>query len=123
VCDLPHTQPARRAIEFQGQEEEHVATIQNQTSPAALANAASGALGSGVFIVPDVVEGGFGRVSKIIIPNITYVDCIRRGVYCIAFKWVLRQLNPQASSCPTPGANCTGDCAHDECACVDGQCI
>lgn len=100
-----------------------MATIQNQTSPTELANAALGAVGSGVFIIPDVVEGGFGAVNKIIIPNITYLDCIRRGIYCIAFKWVSRQLNPQATSCPTPGAICTGDCAHDECACVDGQCI
>src|SRR5438876_914956 len=100
-----------------------MATVQNQTDPKELLTAASGAPGTGIFLVPDVrVEAAFGATIKMIIPNLTYNECIQKGIYCVAFKWVSRILSSQTTPCATPGAPCVTWCDDDQCFCKDGQC-
>jgi hypothetical protein len=105
-------------------------TTQNQTDPAELANVNPASTpGSGIFAipdpntVPDPVVDPFGAIAKVVVSPLTYDDCIRRGFFCIAFKWVPRSLNPTQTACPTPGAPCVSHCAaRDLCLCVGGRC-
>jgi hypothetical protein len=100
-----------------------MATVQNQTHPKEFINAASGAPGTGIFLVPDLgIEAAIGATIKITIPNLTYSECIQKGLYCIAFKWVSRILSSQATQCTTPGAPCVTWCDDDLCMCKEGHC-
>lgn len=44
--------------------------------------------GTGIFLVSDVANPQPGSVKKVLVPNITYDDCVRRGQGVSAFKWV-----------------------------------
>ena len=95
---------------------------ENQTASQAIRNVKPTDQGSGVFAVPDPTIRESGAFTKIIVPGITYPECIRRGQNCIAFKWVPKTLSQGNTSCPTPGALCTRSCAHELCLCIDGTC-
>ncbi|MDP3735530.1 MAG: hypothetical protein Q8R39_03835 [bacterium] len=60
----------------------------NQTEAIWLKGIDEHTLGTGLFIIPDVMKGEIGAVQKIIVPDLTYEDCVRRGQAAIAFKWV-----------------------------------
>lgn len=93
----------------------------NQTTQAALDSAISGKRGTGVFGVPDPRSSEPMAVQKVIVPNIDYVDCVQRGAFCLAFKWVPGLLSEQ-SPCPNPGTPCIDDCSNDLCLCIGGRC-
>ena len=95
---------------------------ENQTDPSDLANATSATRGSGIFAVPNPLVGNFGSVTKIVVKSITYTECVQRGMFCIAFKWVPRQLDANVTACPTQGSLCVKSCANDLCLCIDGTC-
>lgn len=60
---------------------------QNQTEDEWLEQTQPDDLGTGIFLVPDVESIDRGAVRKVLVPNITYLDCVQRGVACV-FKWV-----------------------------------
>jgi hypothetical protein len=102
-----------------------MANIHNQTSRQALVDLDSSALGTGVFGVPDPQQKEFGAIKKVVIPSLTYDDCILRGFFVIAFKWVPYRSTPiptALSECPLAGERCVDECAHDLCLCINGRC-
>lgn len=101
-----------------------MAIVQNQTNPNELANAASGSPGTGIFLIPDLgIEAAFGATRKTVIPNLTYNECIQKGIYCVAFKWASKILSTQVPPlCSTPDAPCVTFCDDDLCFCKEGHC-
>jgi hypothetical protein len=81
-------------------------------------------LGSGVFAVPDPKRPDYMAYRKVVVPQITYQDCKQRGAFCMAYRWVARQLDPLVTTCPLPpnGMLCVKSCANDLCLCVNGTC-
>jgi hypothetical protein len=87
--------------------------VQNQTDPDWLSGLSPSDLGTGLFLIPDVHSDRFGAVKKEFVPGITYSECIRRGLFVIAFKWIpirvhdFSTLQAQAGHCGQP---CTCSC-------------
>jgi hypothetical protein len=89
----------------------------NQTDPKWLTQA--GSLGTGVFIVPNVQEPG-QSVQKEFVEDITYQECVKRAVYCVAFKWVPHNITLNKNLlCGSP---CVETCVEAGCVCFDGTC-
>ena len=99
-----------------------MATIQNQTNPLYFKEFSPETQGSGVFAIPDLDSDHLGAFKKEIVTKITYDSCVRRGAFCIAFKWTPHQLNTNDTKCSTPGEVCKGSCADDKCLCIEGKC-
>lgn len=59
----------------------------DQTKEEWLENVDSHGLGTGVFLTPDITSKP-GAVKKVFVPDITYVECIKRGKAVPAFQWV-----------------------------------
>ncbi|WP_152033718.1 hypothetical protein [Bradyrhizobium sp. DOA9] len=95
---------------------------ENQTSEESIDGQKPGDKGTGIFAVPDPTSPGEGAFKKVVVPGITYPDCVRRGQNCIVYKWLPKQLDQTASDCPTKGILCTKSCAHDLCLCINGTC-
>lgn len=95
---------------------------ENQTSEEAIHNQNPWDEGSGIFAVPDPTSPEYGAFRKIIVPDITYPECVRRGQNCMVFKWLPKRLDQEISECPTNGMLCIRSCAHDLCLCIDGVC-
>jgi hypothetical protein len=95
---------------------------ENQTSDEAIEKADASTKGSGIFAVPDPTSAQPGAVTKIIVKDISYPECVRRGRPCIAFKWVPRILDTSVTKCPYPGGLCKNSCSNDLCLCIDGTC-
>jgi hypothetical protein len=95
----------------------------NQTREDVLANVKPETLGIGVFAVPDPTQAEPRSVDKVVVRDITYLDCVQRGRSCIAFKWSPKSLERTVTQCPTRGALCAKSCAHDLCLCIDGACL
>lgn len=96
---------------------------ENQTDPDELKKKPSPTFkGSGVFAVPDPRE--HAGYQKFVVPNITYQDCVQRGAFCMAFKWVPRLLDPSVTTCPLPpnGMLCVKSCGNDLRLCLNGIC-
>jgi len=62
--------------------------MNNQTDPAELANVTATSKGTGIFLIPDVRNDTFGAMHKEIVGGLTYTECIMRGQFAHAFKWV-----------------------------------
>lgn len=97
----------------------HSAHIHNQTdskSISAIASAQSMTteLGVGLFLLPDPEKGAL-EFKKIIVEGITYKECIQRGHYCLAFKWVPGKLDRKALLCHSGCEN--GLCTDTFCIC------
>lgn len=60
----------------------------NQTEEDWVANSDFSDLGTGIFLVADVMNPVPGSVQKILVPNITYANCVQRGQSVVALKWV-----------------------------------
>ncbi|MEQ8855213.1 hypothetical protein [Gimesia sp.] len=96
----------------------------NQTDPEWLTNINPLDKGVGVFAIADVESSEFGAAKIIKVPEITYPDCVKRGIFTLGFKWIPDTLSDQIRNheCaeefgidtqPTPG----------ECLIVMGQCV
>lgn len=98
--------------------------VQNQTDQNDLTNIDPDQTeGTGVFAIPDPTSEEFGAIKKEVVSPLTYEACIRRGFFCVAFKWLPRKLSTTITACPTPGAPCVKDCAaQDLCLCFNGRC-
>jgi hypothetical protein len=92
----------------------------NQTKPSYLS--VDEKFGTGVFAVPDPKKPEFGAAIAVVVPNITYQDCVMRGEFTIAFKWI-PGAQAHTIKCPVEGEPCVEDCGHDYCLCVKGRCI
>ncbi|MBB4429441.1 hypothetical protein GGD66_008043 [Bradyrhizobium sp. CIR48] len=95
---------------------------ENQTSDEALDGQKPGDKGSGVFAVPDPTSPEQGAFKKVIVSDITYPDCVRRGQNCMVYKWLPKKLSQGTTECPTKGVLCNKSCAHDLCLCINGTC-
>lgn len=93
----------------------------NQTTQSALEAAIAGKTGSGIFAVANPRSSEPMAVQKVIVPNIDYRDCVQRGAFCLAFKWV-PGVFAEESPCTSAGAPCVRDCSEDLCLCVGGRC-
>lgn len=92
--------------------------MDNQTDPNDLANVSPNDPGIGIFLVPNVQSDQYAAALKVYVPDIKYAECIRRGQFALAFKWVpaaiatVSQL--QQSHCSGP---CVTSCAGKGCVC------
>jgi hypothetical protein len=75
-------------------------------------------LGVGLFLLPEP-EKGILEFRKAIVEGITYKECILRGQYCLAFKWVSGALDRNALFCRQDCAN--GTCPDTFCICNSFQ--
>lgn len=100
----------------------------NQTAPdvvAAFSRLSSGEerIGFGIFIVADPTQPLDG-MRKVVVPDLDYDDCVRRGYDCVAFKWLpateenTRAIKELRACDPFP---CTNSCLN-QCVCVNGRC-
>lgn len=74
--------------EFVNQLLSHALRSSNQTENEWMEQASKGELGTGLFLVPDIENSEYGRVRKVLVPNLTYDECGRRGTGICIFKWV-----------------------------------
>jgi hypothetical protein len=93
------------------------ALLKNQTEDSAVAGQDAFELGIGVFALPDISTAG--AVTKQIVRDITYAECVARGEHAIAFKWVQSHANVDQPCVPR---RCVTRCAEPGCLCIDGKC-
>jgi hypothetical protein len=101
--------------------------VQNQTDPAVLSQGKPDDLGTGVFAIPDPTSPDYGATTKILVDDITYQECVKRGHATVAFKWVPHKNGAmdselKDSKCAIAGARCVDRCAPPGCMCVNGVC-
>lgn len=60
----------------------------DQTDPKWLDASEFDDLGTGLFLVPDVLKEELDAKQKIFVPNITYIECVKRGKHTIVFRWI-----------------------------------
>lgn len=81
-------------------------------------------LGVGVFVIPDVESSKTPCFKKILVDDLTYDQCVQRGMWVEAFKWIpkseFKELSELRSQCS--GA-CVDTCVGIGCVCVGGRCI
>ncbi|HCS51586.1 hypothetical protein [Rubinisphaera sp.] len=63
-------------------------TMNNQTEGRFLQNVTPDDKGTGVFALPDVESSEIDAVKVIRVKNLTYKECILRGLFTMSFKWV-----------------------------------
>ncbi len=97
--------------------------MDNQTSLAILSNIQPTDLGTGIFLLPDVESPIFGAAIKRCIADIIYPECVKRGQFAMAFKWVpnsamtFQQI--QINACGQ--LLCVDSCAPEGCVCNRAQ--
>lgn len=69
--------------------------MKNQTESAWLEGLETNALGTGIFLVPEVHRDD-RAVRKVVVGDITYRQCKRRGKHCVAYKWVPQAITTEA---------------------------
>ena len=62
--------------------------MNNQTNPSWILNLQTSQLGTGLFMLPDVANDNFAAMIVQAVKNLVYSDCLRRGAFAVAFKWV-----------------------------------
>jgi hypothetical protein len=96
--------------------------MHDQTDPSWLRDSNPQDLGTGIFLVPDVISDEIGAVRRVIVPDLTHQQCERRGAFTPAFKWVPQWI---ASVEVIQRTDCHGDCTvlTDEpgCLCLLGK--
>lgn len=75
-------------------------------------------LGTGIFLIPNVESSIYADAKKVFVPDITYGDCVRRGEFAMAFKWVPHS---EATFLELSTARCT--CRPCISSCVEKSCI
>lgn len=92
--------------------------MHNQTDPTDLLDIEPTDLGTGIFLIPDIQDPQFGAMRKEFIPDISYLECVRRGSFAFAFKWVPQTVASEAqlrhSNCSAP---CVQTCVMKGCLC------
>ncbi len=83
-------------------------------------------LGTGIFLIADVESDIYGAAKKVFVGDITYSECIKRGQFVMAFKWIPNskaQLSDLQSTSCTPH-KCVDSCVEDGCMCnkIQGIC-
>lgn len=98
--------------------------LNNQTDPEWLINVGNNDKGIGVFAIPDVESQEMGATKIIKVPEITYPDCVRRGLFTMGFKWI-----PETLAVKITEHDCSEEYGVDtqpspgECLWVLGQCF
>ena len=104
-----------------GQEliQEEMDIMQNQTDPRLLRGLSPSQRGTGVFLVPNPDSEVYGDGTSVLVPNITYDQCIMRGAFVIAFKWVPDSVRTfqQMQEPVTCGEPCSDYCEEARCIC------
>lgn len=98
--------------------------VQNQTKAEWLDPGKPDALGTGIFVIPDVRSDQPLAVRKEFVPDLTYLQCVQRGLLTLVFKWVPHSVKSfselQQQSC---GQQCVDTCVEFGCTCVNGKCM
>lgn len=101
--------------------------MDNQTNPEWLIELTSESLGTGMFLIPDVFSEEFGAMTASAVRRITYSNCIQRGMFTVAFKWVPERVATYESLRKSPECHgpCVDTCKQPACICnkVTGQCV
>jgi hypothetical protein len=98
----------------------------NETNPGWLEGLDPDSLGIGLFLVPDVSSDQFGAAQKLMVPDITYPQCVQRGMFTIAFKWVPHSVGTTSADLETRcGQPCVRTCVERGCICnpITGVCV
>jgi hypothetical protein len=97
--------------------------MRNQTDPSWITGPEN-EMGTGIFLIPNVESEQIGAVRKVFVPDLTYVDCARRGILAVAFKWVPQRIASfqvlNQSSCRPE--RCVSSCTEPGCMCDQGVC-
>jgi hypothetical protein len=97
---------------------------QNQTEPGWLSPSTPTALGTGVFLVPNLQSDAPRAVRKEFVKDLTYQQCVQRGDLALVFKWVPHsEASLQTLQQTTCGMDCVDTCSEPGCACFDGKCV
>lgn len=92
--------------------------MDNQTEQKWLEDQSPDALGTGVFLIPNLEIDEYAAMEVKAIRNITYKQCCIRGAFVAAFKWVPNSIEDFESICLE---NCTnGKCVK---TCIKPGCI
>jgi hypothetical protein len=93
--------------------------MDNQTDPADLVSVTAITKGTGIFLIPDLKSDVFGAMNKEFIADITYADCIMRGQFAFAFKWVPDDVEKEKSLKQAKCSNerCVKTCKIRGCIC------
>jgi len=101
--------------------------MDNQTNPEWLIELTPESLGTGIFLMPDVFSERFGDMIAPAVPNITYGNCIQRGMFAVAFKWVPERISTYEALLKSPKCYgpCVDTCKQPGCICnkITGQCV
>lgn len=82
-------------------------------------------LGTGVFLVADPQKTSGPAARTLLVKDITFSECVRRGAYAISFKWVPRRVRPEIKvedEGPCQGS-CVDTCPRPLCFCENGSCV
>ncbi|MCL5999203.1 MAG: hypothetical protein M1546_24535 [Chloroflexi bacterium] len=103
--------------------------MKNQTDPNWLEGLQPEQLGTGLFLLPDVFSERYAAMIVAAVPQITYPQCVLRGMFAVAYKWVperiasFEQLQEDVDCGDT--MPCAGQCRRLGCMCNDatGLCV
>jgi hypothetical protein len=96
-------------------------SFHNQTPIEFLTGALVEDKGTGVFFVPDPeseseAESLVGSRKVILVENLTYEECAKRGHFCLSFKWIphkhiaFQAISAQVGGCPQLTCRYNTDC-------------
>lgn len=89
---IPVSQLVNQMVEAGLADPKHA--VHDQTDQTWLEGLSPQQLGTGIFLIPDVHSKQFGAAQRVLVQNITYSDCARRGICAMAFKWVPHTVKP-----------------------------
>jgi hypothetical protein len=111
--------------------------IQNQTHQKAIKTgttknlAGEDELGTGIFVIGNPESLEEKNYSTIILPEMSYHDCLKRGKNCLAFKWMPKDAKTYEEILAVkrqvgctglcPGPDCDGSYG-GACVCMGGDC-
>jgi hypothetical protein len=96
---------------------------QNQTDPQWLRAAGTTKLGTGIFLIADVTRPGPDAFRKQLVRDLTYTQCLERGTFALAFKWIPTSVASYSSLADAAcGEPCVDTCVEFGCVCYNGVC-
>jgi hypothetical protein len=87
-------------------------------------------LGTGIFLIP-APDKGILEYGGVIVPGISYIECVKRGQNCAGFKWIADThmshkdiMNERAAKAGCLYPNCLPGfpCTDATCICSGGNC-
>lgn len=97
--------------------------LQNQTDPPLIASNDPQALGTGIFVIPDISSPDADAVEAFYKESITYQQCLGHGALALVFKWTPKPWDDlKGHDCK--GLRCVQTCPPlTGCVCYNGVCV